>query len=73
MEKKQNTAYSFMRKFAAGVLMIMTIFITVVAILAIWDIIEVKNILTKALGTLLIIFSSSAVILFIFSLIFKDK
>ncbi|MDT8309052.1 MAG: hypothetical protein RQ866_05940 [Bacteroidales bacterium] len=62
-----------MRKFAAGVLMIMTIFITVLAILAIWDIIEVKNILTKALGTLLIIFSSSAVILFIFSLIFKDK
>lgn len=41
------------------------------SILAVWDIINIEHIISKTLTTLLIIFVSSAVMLFIFSVLYK--
>ena len=60
------------RKFAAVVLATLVIFFTIISILAIWDIIDIKNILSKSLGTLLVLFISSAILLFIFAIVFKN-
>ena len=64
---------TFLKKFTAIMLMVMVILITIVAIMAVWDIIEVKNVFSKTFGSLLIVFASSSVVLFIYSLIFKGK
>lgn len=60
------------KKGIAILLSILVLFFTVVAILAVWDIIEVKHIISKTLTTLLVIFISSAVMLFIFSVLYKS-
>lgn len=60
-----------LRKIISGLLALLVLFFTVLAILAVWDIIEVKHIVSKTLTTLPIIFISSAVMLFIFSVLFK--
>jgi len=59
------------RKGISILLSVLTLFFTVLAILAVWDIIDVKQIISKTLTTFLIIFISSAVILFIFSVLYK--
>ena len=60
------------RKFAALALAALVLFFTVISILAIWDVIDIKNVLGKSLGTLLIIFISSAIMLFIFAIVFRS-
>lgn len=52
-------------------LALLTLFFTVLAILAVWDIINIQHIISKTLTTLLIIFVSAAVMLFIFSVLYK--
>ena len=64
--------YSILRKTASIILVLMVLFFTTISILAIWDIIEVERILSKTLGTLLVIFVAAAIILFIFAVIFKS-
>ncbi len=59
------------RKGISVLLSVLTLFFTVLAILAIWDIIDVKQIISKTLTTFLVIFISSAVMLFIFSVLYK--
>jgi hypothetical protein len=63
------------RKISGYVLLIMVIIVTAVAILGIWDVLDLRNILSKSLASLLIIFAASAVVLFIFAVIinFKDS
>jgi len=63
--------YSILRKAASIILVLMVLFFTTISILAIWDIIEVERILSKTLGTLLVIFVAAAIMLFIFAVIFK--
>jgi len=60
------------RKGISILLALLALFFTVISILAVWDIIEVKHIISKTLTTLLIIFISAAVMLFIFSVLYKD-
>jgi len=64
--------YDWMKKFASIALIGLVLFFTVLSILAIWEIIEVKNILNKSLGSLMVIFVSSAIVLFIVSVVFKS-
>ena len=64
--------YSSLRKIASVILIVMVLFFTTISILAIWDIIEIDHILSKTLGTLLVIFLASAIMLFIFAVIFKS-
>ncbi len=59
------------RKGISILLALFALFFTVLAILAVWDIIEIEHIISKTLTTLLIIFISAAVMLFIFSVLYK--
>ena len=59
------------RRGIAVLLSILALFFTVMAILAVWDIINIEHIISKTLTTLLIIFVSAAVMLFIFSVLYK--
>ncbi len=46
---------------------------TVIALLGIWDIIELEDVIRKMILSLLLIFAASAVILFIFSVMIRDS
>ncbi len=53
----------------------MVLLVTVIALLGIWDIIDLQHILRKTISSLVLIFAASAVVLFIFTIIinFKDN
>ena len=59
------------RRGISMLLALLALFFTVMAILAVWDIINIQHIISKTLTTLLIIFVSAAVMLFIFSVLYK--
>ena len=59
------------RRGIAILLAVLALFFTVMSILAVWDIINIQHIISKTLTTLLIIFVSAAVMLFIFSVLYK--
>jgi predicted acyltransferase len=60
------------RKGISILLATLTLFFTVLAILGIWDIIDVRNIASKSLYSILVIFVSAAIMLFIFSVLYKS-
>lgn len=57
------------RKISGYVLLVMVIVVTVIAILGIWDVIDLRNILSRTIASLLVIFAASAVVLFIFAVV----
>ena len=59
------------RRGISMLLALLALFFTIMAILAVWDIINIQHIISKTLTTLLIIFVSAAVMLFIFSVLYK--
>lgn len=61
------------RKISGYILLSMVMFLTVIAVLGIWEIIDLKNILSKTLASLLVLFASSAVVLFIFAVIINYR
>jgi glucan phosphoethanolaminetransferase (alkaline phosphatase superfamily) len=61
------------RKFTAGLLILAILFFSALAILSIWDIIQVEQVFRKSLLTLVVIFCAAIVILFVFSNFFKDN
>jgi hypothetical protein len=61
------------KKITAYALSIIVLTITVLAVLAIWDIIELEDILRKVMASFLVIFVSSVVTLFIFNVVLKDS
>ncbi|PCJ00869.1 MAG: hypothetical protein COB15_01995 [Flavobacteriales bacterium] len=60
------------RKGISVLLATLTLFFATLAILGVWEVIEVKNIAWKSLYSIFIIFIASAIILFIFSVIYKS-
>lgn len=46
---------------------------TVIAVLAIWDVISLEEVMRKILSSLLVIFASSVVTLFIFNVLIKEN
>jgi len=60
-----------LRKVASYILALLVLFFTVISILAIWDIIDVEDIFKKSILTLLVLFMSAAILLFIFSVVIK--
>lgn len=58
---------------ASYMLVAIAIFITVIALLGIWDIIKFENVIQKILISLFVIFVSSVVILFLFAVVIKDS
>lgn len=63
------TAQSF-KKFFAILLSLMVLVITTLSILAIWKVIDIEQIFQKSLTSLFIIFAASAIILFIFTVLY---
>ncbi|MBN1159360.1 MAG: hypothetical protein JXA61_08255 [Bacteroidales bacterium] len=61
-----------MKKVVSYILIAMVLIFTVVAILGIWDIIDLRNVMMNAILTLIIIFAASAVILFIYTVFMRD-
>lgn len=64
---------STIKKITAYVLISLIVFSTVIGLLAIWDVIDVQEVMRKVLSSIFIIFVSSVVVLFIFSVIIKDS
>jgi len=60
------------KKITASVLILAVLFFSVLAVLSIWDIIQVEQVFRKSLLTLVVIFCSSVVILFVFSNFLKS-
>ena len=60
------------KKVASYILVAITLVLTVIAILGIWEIIPFEDIAAKLLGSLLVVFASSVLVLFIFAVIIKD-
>ncbi|CAG0998264.1 MAG: hypothetical protein HND27_07670 [Bacteroidetes bacterium] len=59
------------RKAISVFLSFLVLFFTILSVLSIWDIIEIKHVLTKTLTTLLVLFVSTAILLFIFAVLYK--
>lgn len=61
------------KKIVAYILIALVLLFTVIAILGIWDIIDIKDVMVNVLYSLLVVFAASAVILFIFTVVMKDE
>lgn len=61
------------KKIVSYVLIVLVLMFTVIAVLGVWEIIDLNNIIQKIMTSLLIIFAASAVVLFIFSVLIKDN
>ena len=64
-----NTAKKVVAYILIGGILIMTI----IGILGVWGLIDMEMIIQRMVFSLLIIFASSAVILFVFSMLLKDE
>ncbi|MDD2412732.1 MAG: hypothetical protein PHR79_07440 [Bacteroidales bacterium] len=62
-----------LKRFFSILLALLVFATTLVSVLAIWDVIDITDILSKSLSSLLIIFASSAITLFIFSVLYQDN
>ena len=61
-----------MKQIIIWFLVLLIIVFTIIAILGIWDVIDMEKVVRKLLETLVVIFASGAVILFIFSVVGKE-
>lgn len=61
------------KKIISYILIILVLLFTVIALLGIWDVIELEDIIRKMFVSLMVIFAASAVILFIFAVLIKDN
>jgi len=61
------------RKVFSVILASLVMFFTIISVLAIWDIIDIERVFQKSMATLLVLFISSAIMLFIFAVIYKPN
>ena len=64
---------SSLKKITSYFLVVIILMFTVIGILGIWDLIDLDFILQKIFQTLIVIFCSTALILFVFSVLLKEK
>jgi heme A synthase len=62
-----------MKKIVSYILIACVLLFTIVAILGIWDIIDLKNVMMNTIFSLIVIFAASAVILFVYTVFMKDS
>jgi len=62
-----------MKKIISYVLIIMVLLFTIVALLGIWGIVDLKNIMMNTIFSMIVIFAASAVILFVYTVFLKDN
>ncbi len=63
-------AQNLFKKYVSIALAFLVLFITVLSILAIWEIVDIDQFMQKTMVSLIVIFISSAVLLFIFSILY---
>lgn len=61
-----------LKKATAYILVFIVILMTGLAILGIWDLVNLENILRRSLTSLFVVFIASVIVLFIFSVLIKD-
>ena len=61
------------KKLVGYTLAVLVVIITVIALLAVWDLIDLQHITAKFVKSLIIIFFSSVVLLFIYGVVLKDN
>ncbi|PLX03810.1 MAG: hypothetical protein C0594_09970 [Marinilabiliales bacterium] len=64
---------SFMKKAASYILVAVVLAITAIALLGIWEVIPLENVIRKILVSLFVIFVASVVVLFIFAVVIRDS
>ena len=62
-----------MKRIVSYILIACVLLFTIVAILGIWDIINLKNVMMNTIFSLIVIFAASAVILFVYTVFMKDS
>ncbi len=60
------------KKVISYFLIVLVLVFTIIALLGIWDIISLEDIIKKMFVSLMVVFAAAAVILFIFSVLIKD-
>ena len=65
--------FSNVKKFAAYTLTALVIFLTVIALLGIWDVISFEFVMRKIMYSLFTIFLSTVILLFIFGVVIRDN
>ena len=60
------------KRIISYILIAFVLFFTLVTLLGIWDIIPLDEVIRKALYSLFVVFISSVVVLFIFTVLIKD-
>jgi polyferredoxin len=61
------------KKIVSYILIALVLLFTVIAVLGVWEIIDLSNVIQKIMSSLLIIFAASAVVLFIFAVLIKEN
>ncbi len=61
------------KKLTSYTLSAFVVIVTAIAVLAIWDVIELEDVMRKIMTSLLVIFASSVVTLFIFNVVIKEN
>jgi hypothetical protein len=61
------------KKVISYFLIVLVLIFTIIALLGIWDIISLEDIIKKMFVSLMVVFAAAAVILFIFSVLIKDE
>jgi uncharacterized membrane protein YccC len=60
------------KKIVSYLLILLVLVFTVIAILGIWEVIDLDNVLRKIMSSLIVIFAAAAVVLFIFAVLIKE-
>jgi hypothetical protein len=61
------------KRITSYILVATVIVVTVIALLGIWDVIDLEEVINKILTSLFVIFVASVVVLFIFAVLIKDS
>ena len=60
------------KRIVSYLLIFLVLVFTVIAILGIWEVIDLDNVLRKIMSSLIVIFAAAAVVLFIFAVLVKE-
>ncbi|MBI4645010.1 MAG: hypothetical protein HY738_00050 [Bacteroidia bacterium] len=63
---------TFIKKLTSYILIGFILTVTVIALLGVWEVIDLKEVLRKIFLSLTIIFVAAAIVLFIFTVIIRD-
>ena len=64
---------SSIKKVISYFMIILVLVFTVIALLGIWEVISLEDIIKKMFVSLMVVFAAAAVILFIFSVLIRDE